>query len=237
MEDFMQRSISFLLLFLLSVFLIIPIKLQASDLGDAKSLVEKSTLTFKAFIQDPEMDWFTKNARRAKAILIIPQNLKAGFLVGGSGGSGVLLDRDLKNGEWSYPAFYSIGSATFGLQIGAESSEIIMMIMTKKGMDSMLTTSFKLGGDITVAAGPIGIGAKAATTDVLAFAKSKGAFGGLTIEGAVIKTRDNLNAAYYGKKVSPTDILVQRSVNNPHADSLKKLISENSAQQIQKVKY
>jgi len=138
----------------------------------------------------------------------------------------VLLARDEKTNKWSYPAFYTMGSVTFGLQIGGEVSEIILMVMTQKGMDKMLTSSFKLGADVDVAAGPVGAGGKVATADILAFARSKGLYGGLNVEGAVIATREKLNNKYYGKSVRPLDILVRRDVRNKKADPLIKVVTK-----------
>ena len=119
-----------------------------------------------------------------------------------------------------------------GLQIGADASEIILMVMTEKGLTAMLSTEFKLGADVSVAAGPVGASAKAQTADVLAFGRSKGAFGGISIEGAVISPRDKWNAAYYGKPVSPVDILVRRTVSNPQADSLRALLPEPASRKV-----
>ncbi|WP_419176239.1 lipid-binding SYLF domain-containing protein [Desulfosediminicola sp.] len=183
--------------------------------------MEKSTTVVSSFTADPDLDWFRKNVYRAQAVLIIPQNLKGAFLVGGAGGSGVLLARDIKTGQWSYPAFYTLGSLSIGLQAGAESSEIILMVMTERGMESMLTSSFKLGADVTLAAGPVGVGAKAKTADIISYARAKGVFAGVSLDGAVVKTRDGLNGAYYGRKVSPTDILIRRDAVNGHADKLR----------------
>jgi lipid-binding SYLF domain-containing protein len=99
------------------------------------------------------------------------------------------------------------------------------MIMTDKGMDALLSTSVKLGGDISVAAGPYGAGAKAATVDVLAFAKAKGVFGGISVEGSVITPRDSYNIAYYQRNVRPVDIIIRRSVSNPHSKALIEAVS------------
>ena len=146
--------------------------------------------------------------------------MKAGFVLGGSGGNGVLLGRDEKTGKWSYPAFFTMGSATFGFAAGIEKSEVILMIMSNKGMDSMLSTSFKLGVDVSVAVGPVGAGAKAQMADVIDFSRAKGIYGGVNLEGAVISTRDAMNSAYYGKPVRTVDIIVKRSVHNKKANSL-----------------
>jgi len=100
------------------------------------------------------------------------------------------------------------------------------MIMTDKGMDAMLSTSAKLGGDMSVAAGPVGVGASVATTDVLAFSRTKGIFAGVSVEGSVIKTRDGWNETYYGKPVRSVDIVIRRNVKNPHADKLIEAVTK-----------
>lgn len=218
---FYIRNLS-LFFVLLSVSLAFPLtNAKASDSSDAQALVLKGTAAFKSFMADSNMTWFHNNAHRARAIFIVPQMIRGGFIVGGSGGSGVLLRRDMKTGTWSYPAFYTMGSVSIGLQIGADASEIVMMIMTEKGLNAMLSTEFKLGADVAVAAGPVGASAKAQTADVLAFGRSKGAFGGVSIEGAVIAPRDKWNSVYYGSPVGPVDILVRGSVSNPQADQLR----------------
>jgi len=113
-----------------------------------------------------------------------------------------------------------MGSGSIGFQIGAEGSEVALLIMTQKGRDALLTTDVKLGGDISVAAGPVGAGAKAATTDVLSFSRSKGIYGGVSLEGMVIGPNGKLNHAYYDQGVSPLDILVNQTVQNPGANDL-----------------
>lgn len=211
-----------LVLVLIFLSLTLPLtNATASDSSEAQALVLKGTAVFKSFMADTNMTWFHNNAHRARAIFIIPQMIRGGFIVGGSGGSGVLLSRDMKTGSWSYPAFYTMGSVSIGLQIGADASEIVMMVMTEKGLNAMLSTEFKLGADVAVAAGPVGASAKAQTADVLAFGRSKGAFGGISIEGAIISPRDKWNSAYYGNPVGPVDILIRRSVNNAQADQLR----------------
>ena len=187
-----------------------------------QGIVDNSMVTFRNFMADKDMGWLHKNLRNAKAVLIVPNLLKAGFVFGGSGGNGVLIARDEKTGEWSQPAFYSIGSVTFGVQIGGESAEVIMVIRTQKAMDALLTTDFKLGGDTSISAGPKGAGAKSdVKTDIVSFSKSKGLFAGLNLEGSMLKVSDDSNRAYYDKKVSPLDILVKKTVSNPGSDNLR----------------
>ena len=124
-------------------------------------LVDQSQITLGNFVSDPNMGWLVNNVQNAKAVLIVPSMLKGGFFLGGSGGRGVLLVRDEKSGKWHGPGFYTLGSVSFGLQFGGKKAEVIMLVMTQKGLESLYASSFKLGGDVAVAAGPAGGGASA----------------------------------------------------------------------------
>ncbi len=197
----------------------------ADAAADARATVDKARQTIEAFKADPDMGWFRDNLPDAKAIMVIPVLIKAGFIFGGSGGHGVVLWRDEASGRWSYPSFTFMGSVTFGLQIGGEAAEVVLMIRSDRGRRALLSREFKLGGDVSVAAGPTGAGAQIATADVLAFSRTKGLFGGLTVEGAVIEPKDTWNRAYYGQSTDPDEVLVQQSVSNPHADPLRQAIA------------
>jgi len=190
----------------------------ADDTSKAQGVVDKMTESFNNLSADPNMGWFRSNLKRAKAVMILRQ-FRAGFIIGASGGSGVMLSHNAQ-GQWSDPAFYGMGSGSIGFQIGAEGSEAALLIMTTKGRDAMLSTDVKLGGDVSVAAGPVGAGAKAATADVLSFSRSKGIYGGVSLEGMVIGPKGQLNHDYYGQEVSPLDILVNQKVHNPGASEL-----------------
>ena len=195
-----------------------------------QGLVDKARVTLESFMADNNQAWLKEHLKQAKALIIVPSLLKAGFVVGGSGGSGVLIVKDHKTGKWSEPAFYTLGSGTFGLQIGAESAEIIMMVRTQKAVDALFTSSFKIGGDTSIAVGPVGGGAKSnIMADILSFSRTKGAYAGISLEGSVIKTKDKWNEAYYGKAVSPIDIIVKRSVSNPGSKALRTSVAKAAA--------
>lgn len=202
------------------------VQAEDKDYSKPDELVGASESVLKRFGAHPDMTSFRGLIKQSKAVFVVPNMLRAGFVFGGSGGSGALLSRDNKTGAWSYPIFYTMGSVSFGLQAGADSSEIVMVVMTDRGMDSLLSSSFKLGADASVAAGPVGAGAKAATADILAYTMSKGLYGGASIEGAVIKTRDEWNSSYYGKTVSPADVIVRHAATNPNADGLRKVVAD-----------
>ena len=111
---------------------------------------------------------------------------------------------------------------SFGLQIGGEAAEVVVLVMSQKGVDALLTSKFKLGGDTSIALGPVGTGAKAnVTADFISFAKSKGLYAGLNLDGSYLDVRDTLNKAYYGKEATPVDIIVKKSVSNLEAVPLK----------------
>ncbi len=215
-----MKSLMTALALALFTFAVIPAP-AADDADEAHALVTRSFWTLEDFVAHPDMEWFRYELKYAKAVLIIPTLGKGGFILGGYGGSGCMLARDEKLDEWSYPAFYTLGGLTFGFQIGGAVDELVLMAITPKGLDAMLTSSFKLGADASVALGPIGTGLKGATADILAFSRSKGLFGGLTVEGAVVATRDSWNRAYYGKDLRPSEILVLRKASNTHADKLR----------------
>lgn len=195
---------------------------MAADKEDAQGIVDNARVTLGGFMKDKNYEWLRENIKKAKGVLIYPQVLKAGFILGGSGGTGVLLTRDSKTGEWSDPAFYTLGSVSFGLQIGGEAAEVVLLVMSQKGVDSLLTSKFKLGGDTSIALGPVGTGAKAdITADFISFAKSKGLYAGLNLDGSYLDVRDSLNKAYYGKEATPADIIAKHTVSNKGAVPLK----------------
>jgi lipid-binding SYLF domain-containing protein len=187
---------------------------------EAVDLVEDAAETLSYFSADSAFEPMWSLADQAKAIVIIPQSIRAGFIFGGSGGDAVMIARN-KDRTWSQPTFYAVGSASFGFQAGAEFSEVVLLVMTQRGMEHLLSTSFKLGADASIAAGPIGAGAKAQTTDILAFSRSRGIYGGLSLEGAVIKSRKNFNKAYYNADVSAGEIVYRADVYNPASANLQ----------------
>src|SRR5437773_2317280 len=203
---------------------------QAWAQGEQQELVNSAETTFSNFMRDPDMTWFQRHIGSAKAVLIAPQIVKAGWIFGGSGGRAVLFARSDQTGRWEGPAFYNLATASVGFQAGVAVSETVTLVMTDRGLNSLLATSVKVGGDASIAAGPIGAGANAdVTTDFVAFARSKGVYGGLNLDGTVIHVADNWNRAYYGRDIQPPDILVRASAHNPQADRLVAALNRASS--------
>jgi lipid-binding SYLF domain-containing protein len=143
---------------------------------------------------------------KAEAIAVFPGVIKAAFIIGGRGGQGLISRR--VPGGWSAPAFYNIGGGSVGLQIGAQKTDYVMLIMNADGLNGLMEDKFELGGEMSVAAGPVGREAAASTNltldaGILSYSRSKGLFAGVALKGAVISPDNNLNeAAYEGKKAN-----------------------------------
>ena len=193
---------------LLALLLCAPGRGLADDASEAKNLIDQAEATLKNFMNDPDIQSFRKNLQVAAGIYIVPKLAKGAFIFGVEGGNGVLLARDEKTGAWSEPLFYETSAVSFGLQAGAQSQEAILLIMTPKGMDKRLSSTVKLGVDGSVAIGPKGGGAQGTFADFVTFTRAKGLYAGVSFDGASIRTRDDLNAAYFGEDVRPSDIIV-----------------------------
>src|SRR5438067_9049491 len=175
-----------------------------------QDLVNAAETTFSNFIRDPDMTWLQQHIGTARAVLIAPQVVKAGFIFGGAGGRGVLFIRNEQTGRWEGPAFYNLATASVGFQAGVAVTENVTLVMTEKGVNSLLADSVKIGGDASVAAGPVGAGARAdITTHFVAFSRAKGLYGGLNLDGTVISVANGWNESYYGRGVLPPDILLR----------------------------
>ena len=193
-----------------------------------QGLVDKSAAVVRAMRADPafrQIDVYLKNAR---GVLVLPSVIKAGLIYGGQGGNGVLLARDA-DGSWSSPAFYTLGGGSIGLQIGVQETAIVLVFMNDKAFKSAIDTGMTLGADATVAAGTEGLTGEVATThafkDVYYFADVGGLFAGVSLEGGVIHTRDGLNTAYYGRALTPREIVLERKADAPAAQPLKNALS------------
>ena len=204
----------------------------ADDKMDAEQLVEQARLSLQSLMKDESMGVMRDLLKNAKGVLIMPQLLQGAFIFGASGGSGVFVQKDTDD-KWTGPAFYTVGGASIGLQIGGTSSEVVLLAMTDRGVAAFQSNNFKLGADVGIALGPIGMGVAAQTAnlsaDILSFSRSKGLYGGVSLQGAVVATRDKLNSAFYGKNVKPSDILIRPQVTSAQATPLLEEIARAAA--------
>lgn len=205
--------------------------LQSGAARDAAQLVDQAALTAESLLRDPNFSELASFAQRAKAIVIFPQILKAGFILGAEGGRGVLLVRGA-DGSWSPPAFYTLAAGSIGLQIGGQVSELVMTVMNDGALAAMMTNKVQLGAELSVAVGPVGKGAEAATTtnlnsDIIAFSKTVGLFGGGALEGAGMIPNHEWNRAYYNAaQATPETVVLERRFYNMQADRLRQALPQ-----------
>ncbi len=195
--------------------------------ADAKrqSLVDQSLGTARKVLTGPDFPDALKLMPKARGVLIFPELVQGGFIFGAAGGRGVLLSRTGPS-NWSYPAFFGMGSGSIGLQAGAKVSEITFIILTEKGLQSILEHKFKVGAEAGVTLVAVGAGFEGATTgaggaDIVAFANSAGLFAGISLEGSYIDADNDWNALYYGQGATGRAVVVDRRYSNPGAEPMR----------------
>lgn len=202
----------------------------AAAMSEEEELVDRARLTGESLSKYTDAGLIAPYIKGAYAVVIIPSFVKAGFIVGGARGEGVMLGRNPKTGAWRYPAFVSLSEGSIGLQIGAEASEIIMIYLTEKGVNALLEDKVKLGAEAGIAVLTIGGSREASTTtavgaDVVTFVRSKGLFGGLSVEGAVLSQSQASNTAYHVKSFSTLQLVTTDVIGNRGAYGLRNALA------------
>jgi lipid-binding SYLF domain-containing protein len=198
-----------------------------------EEMVSKARLTIERLSTNPDFGRMNAAIKTAQAVMIFPSVLKGSFIIGAEGGNGVLLTKDA-NGEWSYPAFYTLGAGSIGLQAGFQDSEAVFVINTLKGLNAALNNNFKFGVEASVALGPVGQGIEGSTTtafgaDIEAYSATRGLFAGGSFEGAVMYERSDWNRNYYEVGASARGVVMERAFRNPLADSLREAMAKISS--------
>jgi lipid-binding SYLF domain-containing protein len=194
--------------------------------GEEQTLVDRATLSVQEILGEGNDRLKAADMlRRARAVLICPRIFRGGFFFGGEGGGCVMVGRDAA-GSWSSPAFYSMGSGSFGLQAGIQDLQMLMLIMNDRALTALLDSQLKVGADASLAFATFGGSVEGATTaaagaDIVAFARARGLYAGLTLEGTLLSARSEWNRAYYRQDVGPRQIVVAMQAHNPGADPLR----------------
>ncbi len=197
--------------------------------SEQQQLVDRATLAAQQMLNDVNGTDAQTVLRKARAAMICPQIFRAGFLLGGQGGSCVLVAR-AGGGSWSAPAFYGMGGGSIGFQAGVQDAEVMLIIMSEKGLTAVMDSQFKLGADATATFVDLGGGVEGATTaalraDIVGFTRARGLFAGVSLGGTLMSTKSDWNQAYYGKPVAAQQIVVGVEVSNPGADPLREVLS------------
>lgn len=198
----------------------------------AQELVDRSTLSVETMLGNgsAQANQATQFLRKAKAVVVCPRIFKAGFFIGGEGGDCVLVSR-AATGSWSDPAFYTMGSGSFGLQIGVQDAEVIMLLMNNTALNAFLNSQFKVGADAGISVATIGAGVGGSTgtalgADIITFSKARGLYGGISLSGSVFSNDSQLEQQYYGQVIDPRQIVVSMSANNAGANPLRAMLAK-----------
>jgi lipid-binding SYLF domain-containing protein len=223
----MKKTMSLLLMSVMGLFGTYAFAGSARE--DSMDRLQKSVDVLHAIMSTPDKGIPEEVLSNAKCILVVPNLIKGGFVFGGKHGRGVATCRTAEG--WSAPAFVSIGGGSWGLQIGVEGVDLVMLVMNDQGFQHLLSSKFELTGEGSVAAGPVGRHASAGTdwkmnTEMLTYSRSKGVFAGLTLEGAVVEQDNDSTRAIYGKHMMFRSILSGKSSTPASADAFVKAVSE-----------
>jgi lipid-binding SYLF domain-containing protein len=227
----MKKLVSLLLMSLIG--LVGTFAWAGSSREDSVDRMERSVNVIHAVMSTPDKGIPEEVLSGAKCILVVPDLVKGGFVFGGKHGRGVATCRTAEG--WSAPAFVSVGGGSWGLQIGIEDVDLVMLVMNDRGLQHLLSSKFELTGEGSVAGGPVGRHASAGTdwkmnTELLTYSRSKGVFAGLTLEGAVVEQDNDSTHAIYGKHMSFRNILSGKATTPRSADAFLKAVSEAGQQ-------
>ena len=198
--------------------LMVP-SVQAADLSTREaSRVQEAAIVLKEIHGVPDKDIPQDLWDRAACVLVVPGLKKAAFIVGGEYGKGLMSCR--QNGQWSAPIFMQVGKGSWGLQIGAQSIDLVLLVMNSNGMEKMLRNKVSLGAEASIAAGPVGRDARAATdaqlkAEVLSYSRTQGLFAGINLSGGVVRADEDDNVDLYGKTIAPKDVILAGTVKAP----------------------
>jgi lipid-binding SYLF domain-containing protein len=209
-----------------------PVFASRSVRADAKrqSLVDSCLQTAQKVLGGKDFPDAARMMPNAQGALIVPELVQGGFIVGAAGGRGALMARNGAR-DWSPPAFYAMGSGSFGLQAGAKVSEVVFIIRTDKGLNAILDHKFKFGAEAGVTLVAVGIGLEGASTtaagaDIVAFANSAGLFAGVSLEGSYLDPDQDWDALYYGPGATTRAIVLERKYSNPGAEPIRQYFAK-----------
>lgn len=196
----------------------------------SEALVNAGFRTLNILKNRADFETFNPHLKNAAGVLIFPAIYKAGFFVGAEGGNGFMITKDV-NGNWGYPAFYTLASGSYGMQFGGQKSGVIFIIRSQRAVEAIIKHQIKFSADVGIAVGQIGSGLQGSTTsnlavDIVAYSASQGLYGGVSLEGSAIIKRNDLNSEYYGGEIKPEAILTQHAHKNSQADPLRNALGQ-----------
>ncbi len=219
-----MRCVLVLTVFALSVAAGAPVRAQSAE----SARVNDAATVLTEIMDAPDSGVPKAVMNKAEAIAIFPAVIRAGFAVGGQWGRGIISVRDQQTGAWSAPAFLTIAGGSFGAQIGAESIDIVLIVMDQSGVQRLLRNHFKIGGEASVAAGPVGRAGEASTdiqlrAKILSYSRSRGLFAGVALNGSTVVPDPDANSRFYGQRLSSRDVLGATSARTDLPEPVERL--------------
>ena len=204
-------------LLLLVLFVAVPL---AAQIEEAERIVE-STRVLAEIMEAPDAAIPGAVLDNAEAIAVFPSTLKAGFIFGGHRGRGVISARRAGTSSWSVPAFLTLTGGSFGLQIGGQSVDVVLVIMNRRGLEKLLESEFKIGGDASAVVGPLGRDLEASTdillqAEILSYSRTRGLFAGVSLEGSTIRSDRDANERFYGDSLDSQEVVLDAKAGPPH---------------------
>ena len=223
----MRKTYLCIIMIFLSYFIFGALNGWATEDNKWTRLIEESGKVLAEVQQMPDQGIPEDLLAKCQAIAVFPSTVSAGFVIGGQYGQGIIMVREESSGKWFPPAIFTIAGGSFGWQIGGQATDIVLLVMNRRSIDGLLQGKFKLGADASVAAGPVGRSAAAATDvqlkgGILSYSRSRGLFVGIKLEGAVITQHWDGDEELYGKSLSAREILLENKAKMP--DSASKIL-------------
>jgi SH3 domain-containing YSC84-like protein 1 len=190
--------------------------------SDEADRVREAGVILGEIMAAPDKSIPTSVLEQAEAIAVFPSTIKGAFLVGGQRGKGVISVRDAARGGWSNPGFLTLTGGSFGLQIGGQAVDIILVVNNRRGLEHLLQNQFEIGGEASVAAGPVGRDAAASTdiqlrAEMLSYSRTRGLFAGISLKGAAIRQDQDANQSFYGSRFRTRDIVLDAKADKPQS--------------------
>lgn len=201
----------------------------AAQPGTQQQMVDSSTLALESMMGAADGQQIQSVLRKARAVVICPDIFRAGFILGGEGGDCLMAAR-AAGGSWSNPAFYTLGSGSFGFQVGVQSAQVLMMVMTTGGLNALINSQFKFGADAGLTIATIGANANgsmsaALDADIITISKTEGLYGGISLAGSVLSNDAGAEQSYYGQGLDSRNIVIQMQGSNPGTGPLRQTLA------------
>jgi lipid-binding SYLF domain-containing protein len=193
----------------------------AAAQSDEAERVSRATTVIEEIMSAPDGGIPGSVLDNAEALAIFPSTIKAGFVFGGHRGRGVILGRGAQGDGWSSPAFLTLTGGSFGLQIGGQSVDLVLVIMNRRGLEKLLRNEFKLGGEASAVVGPLGRDVEASTdiqlqAEILSYSRTRGVFAGVSLKGSTIRADRDANERFYGVRLDSTEVVLDGRAEDPH---------------------